>query len=78
MGGYGAVVTIAGERMCDGDCAHAAGELTIGDARATLTAFADTSLQMVVPDVLPPGEASIVLTVNDTASNALSFVVLVP
>jgi hypothetical protein len=72
----GATVTIAGERMCPGDCAHAAGELTIGNVRATLTAFSDTSAQLAVPDAVPVGHTSIILTVNDTASNALSFEVL--
>lgn len=74
--GHGAVVTLAGERMCDGDCATAAGELTIGDVRAPLLAFSDTSAQIAVPDLSPAGTTSIILTVNDSSSNALPFEVL--
>jgi uncharacterized protein (TIGR03437 family) len=73
---HGAVVTIAGERMCDGDCTTAAGELTIGDVRAPLLAFSDTSAQISVPSVAPAGTTEIVLTVGGSSSNALAFEVL--
>ena len=73
---HGATVTIAGERLCEGDCMHAGGELTLDNVQAPIVALTDTSLQMTVPDVAPVGRASLVLTVNDTASNALAFEVL--
>jgi hypothetical protein len=73
---HGAVVTVAGERMCDGDCSTAAGELTIGNARAPLLAFSDSSAQISVPDVAPAGRTEIVLTVSGSSSNALAFEVL--
>jgi hypothetical protein len=79
---HGATVTIAGERMCAGDCAHAAGELIAsagGDLPAVqlpVVAFADTRAQIMIPAAAPTGEISIVLTVNDTSSNALGFEVL--
>ena len=78
QGPYGTTVTIAGERLCGGDCMTAGGELTFGDARAPLVALTDTSAQVVVPDGAVIGKTSIVMTVNDTASNALAFVVLAP
>jgi len=78
QGPYGTTVTIAGERLCDGDCMTAGGELTFGDIRAPLVALTDTSAQVVVPDAATIGKTSIVMTVNDTASNALAFVVVAP
>ncbi len=77
-GPTGTTVTLAGERLCDGNCATAGGEITFGDARAPIVALTDTSAQVVVPDAAQIGNTSIVLTVNDTASNALSFLVLAP
>lgn len=75
---YGATVMIAGERLCDGDCMTAGGEVTFGEYRAPLAAFADTSAAVVVPDGLAIGKTNIVVTVNDTASNSLAFVVVAP
>jgi len=73
---HGAVVSLAGERLCGGDCAHAAGMFDVGDARAGVVALTDTSAQISIPDIAPTGTTSIVLTVNDSASNALAFEVL--
>ena len=79
---HGATVTIAGQRMCDGDCAHAAGEFIIGGAadqpavQLPIVAFADTDAMVTIPDGAPVGHVSIVLTVDDSASNALGFDVL--
>ena len=78
QGPYGTTVTIAGDRLCDGDCMTAGGELTFGDARAPVVMLTDTSAQAVVPDGAVIGKTSIVMTVNDTASNALAFVVVAP
>jgi hypothetical protein len=72
-GPRGATVTIAGERLCDGDCPTAAGEVTFGDVRATVGALTDTSMQVLVPPSAQLGKNAVVLTVNDTASNALAF-----
>lgn len=80
--GHGATVTIAGERMCAGDCAHAAGEFIAGiggdlpAVQLPVVALADTSAQIMIPDAAPAGHVSIVLTVNDASSNALGFEVL--
>jgi uncharacterized protein (TIGR03437 family) len=73
---HGATVTIAGDRLCAGDCATAGGELTFGEVRAPVVALTDTSAQVVVPDAVAFGHTSIGLTVNDSASNALAFEVL--
>ena len=73
---HGTIVTVAGERMCDGDCSTAAGELTIGNVRAPLLAFSDSSAQISVPDIAPAGMTEIVLTVSGSSSNALAFQVL--
>jgi hypothetical protein len=79
---HGQVVTIAGERMCDGNCTTAAGEFAIGGEADTpavqlpVVAFADTSAQVSIPDVAPSGNTSIILTVNGSSSNALAFEVL--
>jgi hypothetical protein len=75
-------ITIAGERMCDGDCAHAGGEFVIGlgadlpAVQLVLVAFADTSAQVMIPAAAPTGHADIVLTVNGHSSNSLAFEVL--
>ena len=71
-------MTLAGERLCDGDCMAAGGEITFGNVRAPVVALSDTSAQVVVPDAAQIGKTSIVLTVNDTSSNALAFTVLAP
>lgn len=78
----GATVTIAGERMCDYDCANAAGNFVfIGegdspDLRLSVAMFGDTSAQVMIPDIAFVGETHIVLTVDASASNALPFEVL--
>ena len=74
--GHNTVVTIAGSRLCDGDCVHAAGMFDIGSVRASVIALSDTSAMLSIPDIAPAGKTSIVLTVNDSASNALAFEVL--
>lgn len=79
---HGATVTIRGEHMCDGDCATAAGEFTVDGGEDSLTVqlpivmFGDTSAQVTIPDTAPVGTTDIVLTVDDSASNALAFGVL--
>ena len=78
----GQVVTISGERMCQGDCAHAGGSFEMGpgadlpSVQLALVAFADTSAQVMIPSAAPTGHVEIVLNVNDTSSNALGFEVL--
>lgn len=78
MAPYGSTVTIAGERLCEGDCMTAGGEITFGDARAPIVSLTDTSASVTVPGGAVIGNTTIVLTVNDTASNALPFVVVAP
>ena len=75
---YGSTVTLAGERLCEGNCMTAGGEVTFGNARASLVSLTDTSADVVVPGGAVIGKTSIVLTVNDTASNALAFTVVAP
>ena len=74
-------VTIDGERMCAGDCAHAAGEIALeyDDGvvlQLSIVSFADTSAQVAIPGGAPTGTCSIVLTVNGSSSNALPFSVM--
>ena len=78
QGPYGSTVMLAGERLCDGECMTAGGEVTFGDARAPVVGITDTSVMVAVPGGAVLGKNSIVLTVNDTASNALAFVVVAP
>jgi hypothetical protein len=73
---HGTVVTLAGERLCAGDCATAAGMFDIGSTRASVVTLTDTSAQISIPDIAPAGKTTIVLTVNDSSSNALAFEVL--
>jgi hypothetical protein len=79
---HGQVVTITGERMCDGNCMTAAGEFAIGGEADTpavqlpVVAFADSSAQVSIPDFAPSGTTSIILSVNGSSSNALAFEVL--
>ncbi|MBV8761756.1 MAG: IPT/TIG domain-containing protein [Deltaproteobacteria bacterium] len=75
---YGSTVTIAGERLCEGDCMTAGGEITFGDARATILSLTDTAASVSVPDGAVIGKTTIVLTVNNTSSNALAFTVVAP
>jgi hypothetical protein len=72
----GAIVAIAGERLCAGDCAIAAGMFDVGNARAAVMTLTDTTAQITIPDVAPVGKTAIVLTVNGSSSNALAFEVL--
>ncbi len=76
------VVVVAGERMCAGNCATAAGQFQLGGAvdlpayQLPVVALTDTSAQVSIPSIAPVGKTSLVLTVNDSASNALAFEVL--
>jgi hypothetical protein len=78
----GATVTLAGSRLCGqtGDCAGAGGEVDLGvglpEVRAPVTAYAETSIDIVIPALAPVGATKLVLTVNEQASNALAFEVL--
>ena len=78
----GAMVTLAGERLCGerGDCATAAGEVLIGldnpATQAPIVEYTDTSAKVVVPNLVALGKTQLVVTVNERASNALDFEVL--
>ena len=81
MASPAAMVTLTGRRLCgaSGACASAGGEVVIGLAqpvRATVTAYGDTSAQIVIPPAAPVGATQIIVTVNDQASNAIDFEVL--
>jgi hypothetical protein len=77
-----AIVTLSGRHLCGaaGDCATAGGQVQIGlsppTVAATIVSYADASAQIQIPTVTPPGATALVVTVNDRASNALSFEVL--
>ena len=79
----GAIVTIAGERLCgeSGDCDAAGGAIRIGydnPVQATVIDFTESSAQIRVPNIAPVGKTVIIATVNERASNALDFRVLAP
>lgn len=75
-------VVLAGERLCGatGDCTHAAGAVRIGDSasvvQAQVIAYADGAAEIAIPEITPVGPTSLVITVNELASNALAFEVL--
>ena len=74
--GRGGLVTIVGERLCDGDCATAGGAIRIGfdtPVQAGIIAYSDTMAQIRIPDITPIGRTVIVATVNEQSSNALDF-----
>lgn len=82
--GRGAQVVVHGERLCgdDGDCATAAGEVSLGlsppTVRATVVDYTDTAATIAIPTAVELGPTAIVVIVNDRASNALDFEVLAP
>lgn len=79
---HDAIVTINGQRLCgpSHDCTHAGGELAIGLTPPTVLApimtYGDTTATISIPSLVPVGKTTLVLTVNDIASNALDFEVL--
>ncbi len=79
----GGMTVLTGRRLCgeSGNCATAGGAVRIGldDAvQATIIMYSDTSAEIRIPTVTPVGRTSIVLTVNEKASNALAFEILPP
>jgi hypothetical protein len=80
--GRGSTVVLAGRRLCgpSGDCTKAAGAVQLGESLPTVLAqvvtYDDTSAQIVVPAAAPVGATTIVVTVDELASNALPFEVL--
>ena len=79
----GGLVTVTGERMCGvpADCAHAAGEFEIDSdpaVRAQVMTYSDTEAQLQIPSVTPVGMVTLVLVVNDTASNGLALEIVEP
>lgn len=76
-----ATVVITGTGLCgpSANCSTAAGEIQVGlDApvRAGIVSYTATTVQIVVPGATPVGATELILTVDDTSSNALSFTVL--
>ncbi|MBA3395564.1 MAG: hypothetical protein H0T89_23145 [Deltaproteobacteria bacterium] len=79
----GGMTVLTGTRLCgeSGNCATAGGAVRIGldDAvQANITMYSDTSAEIRIPTVTPVGPTSIVLTVNEKASNTLAFEILPP
>jgi hypothetical protein len=75
-------VVLTGRRLCGepADCARAAGAVQIGlelpTVKANVISYFETSAEIVIPPVTPVGPTELVVTVNERASNALSFEVL--
>lgn len=79
----GAVVTIAGERLCgsSGDCETAGGAIRVGldnPVQAMVIDLSNTAAMVRIPSITPVGKTELVATVNEHASNALDFEVLPP
>jgi len=77
------VVTVTGERMCGAmaDCSHATGEFRLDSdtpVRALVTSYSDTEAQLQIPSLAPIGTVTLVLVVDDTASNGLSLEIIEP
>ena len=76
------IVMLAGEHLCGskGDCTTAGGEVQIGlnppTVQAIIVSYTDTVAQIQIPAVAPVGKTDLVLTVNNSSSNALAFEVL--
>ncbi|CAN5655735.1 hypothetical protein BH11MYX1_BH11MYX1_23720 [soil metagenome] len=79
---HAATVTLSGERLCgtSSDCMAIAATIQIGlefpAIAAPILAYTATSATIIVPDNAVIGPTEIVVTVNNRASNALSFEVL--
>lgn len=77
----GESVTLAGERLCGGDCEAAGGAIVLGyDAPvvAIILEYADSTAKIRIPTIVPVGETVLIATVNERSSNALAFEVLAP
>ena len=80
--GRGAQVTLAGSRLCGetANCATAGGRIQLGldppFVIASVIDYADTGALIMIPAVVDVGPTSIVVTVNERASNAIDFEVL--
>jgi hypothetical protein len=76
---HDATITLMGERLCgtSPDCLSVTSTIQLGlelpVIDAVITSYSDTSATIVIPDLAPIGATSIVLTVNNRASNALPF-----
>jgi hypothetical protein len=77
----GETVTIAGARLCDGDCDTAGGSIVIGydsPVVAMILEYGDTTTTIRIPTITPSGATVLIATVNERSSNALAFEVLPP
>ncbi len=78
----GAMVAITGVRLCGPthDCMTAGGHVLFGydppQIEASIVSYTDTTAVVLVPPAAAAGDTSIVVTVNDQASNALAFEVV--
>ena len=79
---HAATVTLSGARLCgtSSDCMAVAATIQIGlefpAIDAQITAYTATSATIIIPDNASVGTTDLVVTVNNRASNALSFEVL--
>ncbi|MEJ7600007.1 MAG: hypothetical protein WKG01_19020 [Kofleriaceae bacterium] len=78
----GDLVMLSGQRLCGdrGDCEAAGGEIQFGlelpTLRARIASYSDRAAEVEVPSMVVPGATTIVITVNEAASNGLAFEVL--
>ncbi len=77
--GLNATVTLTGSRLCGptGDCTTTIPEVQLGLSNpvvgAPVVMSAATSFEIVIPPNAPIGKTELVVTVDDTSSNALDF-----
>ena len=77
-----AMVTVTGTRLCgaSSSCNEVDATFQIGlglpSIDAVIQAYSDTSAVIVIPQDAPIGMTSIIVTVDDKASNALPFEVM--
>lgn len=77
------VVTVTGEHLCGvpADCDHAAGEFQLDSdtpIRALVMSYTDREAELQIPSLTPIGMVTLVLVVDDTASNGLSLEIVEP
>ena len=78
----GDLVMLTGQRLCGerGECEGAGGEIQFGlelpTIRARIASYSDRVAEVEVPAMVAVGATTIVVTVNESASNAIAFEVL--
>jgi len=79
---HGTTVALSGARLCgtSNDCMHVSATIQIGlelpAIDAPITDYTATAATIIIPDLAPPGPTELVVTVDNSSSNALAFEVL--